>query len=432
MNKMIRRFHRKRIKLLSLLSVLALCALMAAGCGKEKSEDTKENAAEAMTVAEKDVTGSGESMSDMLPSVGAAKDSTGMVLQNAGMSGDSAVIESVTPSGEGEDPDSDSATDPGAEESEPEEVESEEKNLEVVTDKGYLIVDTATLNVRNKPSKENSEVVGMCKMGMILTKTGKTEEFYEIEMDGKKAYVSRDFVREPTEEEKVKAENGETTVEDEQMVSSTSGSGKLVVIDAGHQRKGNNEKEPNGPGSPTMKAKVTGGTSGRTTGLPEYELTLAVALKLKATLQARGYQVIMVRESNDVNISNAERAQVANNAGAGAFIRIHANGSDNPSVHGAMTICPTPSNPYCSSIYSASRKLSDSVLNGVVAATGCKKEKVWETDTMSGINWCKVPVTIIEMGYMTNPEEDTLLASADYQQKMATGMANGIDAYFGN
>ncbi len=204
----------------------------------------------------------------------------------------------------------------------------------------------------------------------------------------------------------------------------------LVVIDPGHQVKGNSEKEPIGPGAAEMKAKVTGGTSGRTTGLAEYELNLQVGLKLRDILVSRGYDVIMTRETNDVDMSNSERAAIANEAGAEAFVRIHANGSEDTSVNGAMTICPTPSNPYTPDIYATSRSLSDHVLDEIVASTGCKKQYVWETDTMSGINWCQVPVTIVEMGYMTNPTEDTNMASADYQTKMAEGIANGIDAYF--
>ncbi|MCR5467564.1 MAG: N-acetylmuramoyl-L-alanine amidase [Lachnospiraceae bacterium] len=208
--------------------------------------------------------------------------------------------------------------------------------------------------------------------------------------------------------------------------------GHIVCIDPGHQTHGNSEQEPIGPGANETKAKVSSGTTGVATGIPEYQMTLNVALKLKEVLVNRGYTVVMTRESNDVNISNAERAAIATNAGAEAFIRLHGNGVNDSSTNGALTMCMTSSNPYNSNLYSSSRRLSEAVVNGLCNATGAANKGVSEVDNMSGINWSTVPVTIVEMGFMTNPTEDSNLNNSDYQYKLAEGMANGVDAYFGN
>lgn len=229
-----------------------------------------------------------------------------------------------------------------------------------------------------------------------------------------------------------KWENGENINHElvpEVTTNNNVGGNKTIVIDPGHQSKANNEKEPIGPGATQTKAKVTGGTTGIVTKQTEYDLNLKVSKKLKAALEAKGYNVIMTRSTNDVNLSNSERAQIANNANADVFIRIHGNSVDNQSVKGALTMCQTSSNKYNGNLASKSYALSKAVIDEFCNATNAVNKGVTRTDEMSGINWCKVPTTILEMGFMSNPEEDKNLANDEYQNKIVIGIVNGIEKY---
>lgn len=206
---------------------------------------------------------------------------------------------------------------------------------------------------------------------------------------------------------------------------------KLVCIDAGHQRYANNELEPIGPGATTKKKKVSSGTYGEWSKTWEYVLNLDVSKKLEKELKKRGYDVYMIRTTHDVNISNSQRAKNAANAGADIFVRIHANSIDNSSVHGALTMAPTTSNRYLTQKNIAeSRRLSTEVVNAFCKATGAYNRGVTNHDDMSGINWCTIPVTIVEMGFMSNRNDDLKLVQNAYQDKMVQGIANGIDNYF--
>ena len=118
---------------------------------------------------------------------------------------------------------------------------------------------------------------------------------------------------------------------------------RVICIDPGHQTRGNSAKEPIGPGATETKAKVTGGATGVATGQTEYQLNLDVSLKLRDALESKGYTVIMTRTTNNVDMSNSERAKIANDANAAAFIRIHANSIDSSSVKGVLTMCQTSS-----------------------------------------------------------------------------------------
>ena len=283
-----------------------------------------------------------------------------------------------------------------------------------------VYVTGSQVNIR-KSAGTGGAVITTVSRGTALKRTGYSDSWSRVIYQDQECYISSSFVS-----KEQPAPEPETTA----PAVTGSGSGKIIAIDPGHQAKGNSEKEPIGPGASEKKAKVASGTQGNATGIPEYKLTLAVSLKLKEELLGRGYQVYMIREKDDVNISNADRPEMANKSGADIFVRVHANSLNDTSVHGALTMCQTSKNPYNGNLYSKSSALSKAVVKGICDTTGFKNRGVQETDTMSGINWCKIPVTIVEMGFMSNAEEDKKMATDEYRAKIAKGIADGIDAYY--
>ncbi|RRD38766.1 N-acetylmuramoyl-L-alanine amidase [Leptotrichia sp. OH3620_COT-345] len=203
----------------------------------------------------------------------------------------------------------------------------------------------------------------------------------------------------------------------------------LICIDPGHQGKGNRELEEIAPGSSKKKIKVADGTAGIVTKKNEYELTLEVGLKLRNAFKNKGYKTLMTRETHNVNISNKERSIITNKAGCTVYIRLHADGSTNKSLNGASVLTSSPKNPYTQKVQKTSDKLSKDVLSEFIRATGAKNRGIFYRDDLTGTNWSKVPNTLIEMGFMSNPEEDRKMASKEYQDKMVKGILNGIEKY---
>ena len=201
--------------------------------------------------------------------------------------------------------------------------------------------------------------------------------------------------------------------------------GHIIGIDPGHQSESvdMSAPEPNGPGSSEMKAKCTSGTQGTYSGVPEYQLNLEVSLQLKDELEQRGYQVVMTRTDNETAISNMERAQYAAAQGAEIYVRIHANGDDSHTASGALTMSPSQNNPYIPQLFEQSDRLSRCIIDSYCAATGFQNLGIQYTDTMTGINWSTVPVTILEMGFMTSQNDDLKMNDAEFQKTMVQGLS---------
>lgn len=214
---------------------------------------------------------------------------------------------------------------------------------------------------------------------------------------------------------------------------SSGSNGLIVVIDPGHQGSwvDMSAQEPMAPGSSQTKPKASTGTQGVFSGVPEYEVNLQVSLALEKTLTERGYQVVMTRTDNDTAISNKERAELATAEGADITVRIHANGDGSSQAAGALTMAPTSANAYLEAdVIEKSNTLASCILNHYCAATGLGNLGVISADSMTGTNWSTVPVAILEMGFMTNQNDDLYITDTENHELMARSVADGIDEYF--
>ena len=203
----------------------------------------------------------------------------------------------------------------------------------------------------------------------------------------------------------------------------------VIVIDPGHQAKANLEQEPIGPDARETKYKVTGGTTGVVTGKPEYVLTLEASNLLKDHLEKKGFQVILTRTSHDVDISNQERAEIANRHGADLFVRLHADGSESAETSGFSVLVPAKDNPYTAAIYEDSYRAAQTVLTYISKEIPIHQNGLFFRNDMSGFNWSKVPVILPEIGFMTNPEEDKKLSDEVYLTHVMELLASGIEEY---
>ncbi len=201
--------------------------------------------------------------------------------------------------------------------------------------------------------------------------------------------------------------------------------GVKIGIDPGHQTHSNSAQEPVSPGSTETKAKVSSGTQGVKTRVPEYEVNLQVALLLKDALEAQGATVYMTRDTNDVDISNVERAEMMNELGVDVVLRLHCNGSTNQSTNG-IGLYVKSSGEGAEESYA----ISEVLITAMGEATGANTEPVHVRDTYSGLNWSTVPSILVEMGYMSNPDEDEKLCSPEYQSELVHGMVDGLITYF--
>ncbi len=189
--------------------------------------------------------------------------------------------------------------------------------------------------------------------------------------------------------------------------------GKVIVIDPGH---GGNDSGAIGP-----------------TGVMEKTVTLNIALRLQKLLEAEGATVYMTRSTDTevspkgANASDIEelqaRCDVANNHNADIFISIHNDSFTNGAAKGTTGY-------YYSRGSAKSRDLADKVRSGVIDQIGTQSRGT-QSCNFYVVKHTDMPATLVEVAFISNPEEEKLLNSDDGAQKAAQGIADGIADYFG-
>lgn len=206
----------------------------------------------------------------------------------------------------------------------------------------------------------------------------------------------------------------------------------VICVDPGHcvtPLTGKGYRELVSPLSKETKNLYTTGTQGA--GMTEEKLNLAVGLKLRDELEALGAEIIMTRDISEITISGIERCEIANEANVDVKISIHADGSNDPDVHGVSVLVPSGNLLGMPAIVDESNRLGQLMVDAVAAETEAKNLGTIPRTDMTGFNFSTVPTVLIEMGFMTNKDEDAKLETEEYQDQIVTGMVNSVLDWYG-
>ncbi|WP_096153234.1 MULTISPECIES: SH3 domain-containing protein [Bacillus] len=252
---------------------------------------------------------------------------------------------------------------------------------------GNVVVLHNGTNIRKSPST-NSAVVARANARDQFQIIGMEKDWYKISLrDGSEAYIAGWIVQ---------------TLGNVPTVTRTGSSSplknKTIVIDAGHG------------------GKDVGAIG--VSGAYEKDITIRTAKLLYDKLVAAGANVHMTR-NNDTSISLRDRVQVSHRQKADAFISVHYDSIDIPSVRGTTTY-------YLSN---ESKKLAEHIHNALIQSTNLRDRKVNKGNFLV-LRENKQPSVLLELGYISNREEEAIILSADYQNKAATAIFQGLLQHF--
>lgn len=282
-------------------------------------------------------------------------------------------------------------------------------------ERSYVTVTADLANVLITPDP-SSPIFRYLSQGEMVETNGFNDKYYRINIEATNFYISKDQVS-VMENSFGDGESGSTLA-------------KKIVIDPCNQLVANTSQEPLGPNSNQTKPGASAGSVGGLYGTRESQINLDYAVALRAELQSRGYQVLLTRDSEEADITNKQRAEMANASGATVWIRLGVCESLDSEMSGIMAQCISERNSYHSELYRDSHALATRVLQGITDNIDVTNHGIYENDQMVAFNWSEIPVISIDIGFMSNATDEANLVTDWYKETMVKGIADGLDYYF--
>ncbi|PLT31132.1 N-acetylmuramoyl-L-alanine amidase [Peribacillus deserti] len=255
-------------------------------------------------------------------------------------------------------------------------------------------VNATSLNIRETPST-SARILGSYAKGAIISTHGQTGDWKIVTYNGRDAYVSKDYL---------------IAVTASNTTAKPLTTGDVIVLDPGH-----------GGSDP--------GAAGY--GLYEKNITLDIAKRAKTKLEANGAKVYLTR-STDVYVSPDARAAYSHKVGADIFVSIHNNSYTSSSANGLDTYYngsrdedDNRINPYPAK----SKELATFIQSSTYSATRLKNNGV-KSESFIVLRKNTVPSVLVEVGFLSNSYDASLLKTSSFRDKSALGITNGIVSYF--
>lgn len=301
---------------------------------------------------------------------------------------------------------------------------------------GFLPCDGYVKTIRNdvkimKSPKDGAKVFITLQKGVQLPQTGTKDKWTRVRINESYYYVETSLVEKTAVKWATESDAEKIShvifLDPAKQITEDETTEDIFPAGKGQQNK---TEVSSGTDAENTNPKMTAASVGVSSGTFEYDVTMNAMTLLANELKHRGYIVIMSRTNGNANLSNARRAEMANEESAELYLRFSAGGVSDPSASGIIGFITTSENQVTSGNYQKNYEVCYDILKNMTDELGTERLGIYETDTMTNLNYCDMPAVSVNIGFLSNEQDDKNLNDQKYLEKMADAAADGIDEYF--